>query len=121
VDQARLILFPPLENSNQTQYEYDYSSNPHPAIAPSYAGVWGNTNAMTASGATLRFSTLRAFNSGALALVTDTTRPSVIPAGTYIQSVNPIPKTATLSQNVTGTGVASGDTIVVALPDRWIG
>jgi Flp pilus assembly protein TadG len=118
VDQAGLMVFPPLSygppptSQNQVQYDYDCSSSPHPAIAPSYAGVWGNTNAATTSGSnTLHFSATPHFNTGTLALVTDTTHPSVIPAGTYIQSVTS--NTAVMSQNVTGAGVANGDMIVV--------
>ena len=111
VDQAGLIVFPPLTNAGQTQYEYDCLTNPHPVTAP-YLGVSSNTNASTPSGATLRFSATPAFNTGTLALVTDTTHPSVIPAGTYVQSVTS--NTAILSQSVTGLGVASGDKIVVA-------
>lgn len=44
-------------------------------------------------------------------MVSDTTHPTVIPAGTYITQVTGT--TAVMSANATGAGVANHDTITV--------
>jgi Putative Flp pilus-assembly TadE/G-like len=123
VDEAALMVFPPLDgppaspvppatDPSQAPYEYDCSTNPLVNIAPAYAGRSGTTSAATAAGnSTLHFTTTPTFNSGTTAFVTDTTHPSAIPAGTYITQVTGT--TAVMSANATGTGIASGDTILV--------
>jgi hypothetical protein len=123
VDEAALMVFPPLDgppaspappatDPSQAPYEYDCSTSPPVNIAPAYAGRSGTTSAATAAGNnTLHFTTTPTFNIGTTALVTDTTHPSVIPAGTYITSVTGT--TAVMSASATGAGVASHDTIVV--------
>jgi hypothetical protein len=65
-------------------------------------------SAATASGSTLTFAAVPASITVGM-LVTDTTHPSVIPAGTTIVSLTST--IVTLSAAVTGAGVASGDTI----------
>jgi hypothetical protein len=123
VDEAALMVFPPLDgppaspvppatDPSQAPYEYDCSTNPPVKIAPAYAGRSGTTNAATAAGnSTLHFTTTPTFNIGTTALVSDTTHPAVITAGTFITQVTS--NTAVMSANATGTGIASGDTILV--------
>lgn len=114
VDEVGLMVFPPLTNATQAQKDYNCSGTP-PTISPSYAGVTGTTTAATAAGsATLHFSSTPAFNTGIGALVTDSTTPSAIQTTppTYLSAVTGT--TATMSANAIGTGVKSGDTIVVA-------
>ena len=123
VDEASLMVFPPLDgppaspappatDPSQAPYEYDCSTNPPVKIAPAYAGRSGTTSAATAAGNnTLHFTATPTFNIGSTAFVSDTTHPSVIPALTTITSVTGT--TAVMSANATGTGIASGDTILV--------
>ncbi len=49
-------------------------------------------------------------------VVTDSTSAAVIPAGTTVLSVDPTAHTVTMSQNATGAGVGSADTIVFTTP-----
>jgi hypothetical protein len=122
VDEASLMVFPPLDGSpaspappvtDPSWAPDEYAcSGPQPHIAPAYAGRSGTTSAATAAGnSTLHFTTTPTFNIGSTAYVSDTTHPSVIPALTTITSVTGT--TAVMSANATGTGVASGDTILV--------
>jgi len=66
------------------------------------------TSTATASGSTLTFAAVPASVTAGM-LVTDATHASVIPAGTTVVSTTST--TVTLSASVTGSGVASGDTI----------
>lgn len=78
------------------------------------APVTGATSAATAlNGTVLTFSAVPA---GVLAgqLVSDTTHNTVIPAGTKVLSKTST--TVTISEEVTGSGVSSGDTIVFTTP-----
>lgn len=72
-------------------------------------GGTGTTNSTTASGnATLHFASTPAFVSVGMG-ISDTTAPTVIPAGTTVVSFTGT--TVVMSANATGSGVGSGDTI----------
>ena len=71
------------------------------------------TIAATSSGNTLHFtpgSVPTGVDVGSY--ITDTTHAGVIPAGSYVLTNNPSTGLVTINNNVTGAGVASGDTIV---------
>ena len=123
VDEAALMVFPPLDgppaspappasDPSQAPHEYDCTTSPQVNIAPAYAGRTGTTSAATPAGNnTLHFTATPTFNIGSTAFVSDTTHPTVIPAGTTITQVTGT--TAVMSANATGAGVASDDTILV--------
>lgn len=112
VDEVGLMVFPPLTNASQAVYDYN-CGGASPTISPTYAGVTGTTSAVTAAGnTTLHFTSTPAFNTGTVALVSDITTPTAIPAGTHLTAVTGT--TATMSAAAAGTGVKSGDMILVA-------
>lgn len=69
------------------------------------------TSAATTSGTVLTFSSVPSWVYKGLN-ITDNTHSGVIPSGTTVSAVTPT--TITLSKAVTGSGVASGDTIVLS-------
>jgi hypothetical protein len=88
--------------------------------AASAWGGTGTTSAATTSGATLHFAAGTPPGIGIGATVTDNTTTGVIPGGTTVLAIGPT--TVTMTANVTGGGVQSGDTITFvggALPGSW--
>jgi hypothetical protein len=74
-----------------------------------------NTSAATASGnATLTFAAVPSTIVPGMA-VTDTTSPTIIPAGTFVQSTTAT--TVVMNQNATGAGVGNGDGIQIGWPN----
>ena len=78
--------------------------------APSASGKYTSrlTNAATASGAVLSFADVTDVAAGMIVFGTN------IPDGTYVQSVDGGAKTVTLTQSVTGSGVANGARVIAA-------
>lgn len=74
-----------------------------------------NTGAATAAGnATLTFAAVPSTIVAGMA-VADLTNPTLIPAGTFVQSTTPT--TVVMSQNAAGAGVGSGDAIQIGWPN----
>lgn len=71
----------------------------------------------SSSGVTLDFGSTSLAGIAPGMLISDDTRPSVIPAGTTVSSFNGPPNAkVTMSQSMTGTGVQVGDKIVFTIP-----
>jgi hypothetical protein len=94
----------------QTGEVFYYSGFQTPLIAPPPGGGNGSTSSATASGNVLHFSSIPSWIQVGQ-YVQDQTTPGAIPDNTTIISISTVGLTVTLSNNVTGGGVGSGDVI----------